>query len=202
MRGITRCHRQTAPSRRILDALMSRVIGIDLGTTNCCVAVVDGFRPAVLPNRSGYKTTPSVIAVTEDGRRLVGQLAMRQAITNPEHTVHASKRLLGRPYDSPQVKHAIEHSAFTIAPGPNGDARIELRGKLYSVPELAAVLLQEMRLVAEDRLGEPVERAVVTVPAYFNDNQRQAVRDAGRIAGLDVARILNEPTAAALAYGF
>ena len=181
---------------------MSRVIGIDLGTTNCCVAVVDGFRPVVLANRAGYKTTPSVIAITEDGRRLVGQLAVRQAVTNPRHTVHASKRLIGRTFDSPQVQQAIESCAFEIVEGPNHDARIKLRERVYSVPELAAILLQEMRLVGEERLGGPVDRAVVTVPAYFNDNQRQAVRDAGRIAGLDVVRILNEPTAAALAYGF
>ncbi|UJR83548.1 molecular chaperone DnaK [Sandaracinus amylolyticus] len=181
---------------------MPRVVGIDLGTTNCCVAAVDGFRPRALQNRAGYKTTPSVIAVTEDGRRLVGQLAARQAVMNPEHTVHAAKRLIGRPYDSPQVRHAIDHSAFRIVEGPNGDARIELRGRSYSVPELSAMLLHEMRIVAEERLGDVVDRAVVTVPAYFNDTQRQAVRDAGRIAGLEVVRILNEPTAAAIAYGF
>lgn len=181
---------------------MSRVVGIDLGTTNCCVAAVEGFRPVALTNRAGYKTTPSVIAITPDGRRLVGQLAVRQAVTNPEHTVHAAKRLIGRSFDSPQVQHAMERSAFRITPGPNGDARIELRGRSYSVAELSAMLLDEMRVIAEERLGSPVDKAVVTVPAYFNDNQRQAVRDAGRIAGLEVVRILNEPTAAAIAYGF
>ena len=181
---------------------MTHVIGIDLGTTNCCVAVVDGVRPVVLSNRAGYATTPSVIAVAEDGTRLVGQLAVRQAVTNPRHTVHASKRLIGRPFDAPQVQHAVQRSAFEIVEGPQGDVRIMLRGRAYSIPELSAMLLQEMRLVAEDRLGGPIERAVVTVPAYFNDNQRQAVRDAGKIAGLEIVRILNEPTAAALAYGF
>ncbi len=181
---------------------MTRVIGIDLGTTNCCVAVIDGFKPTVLANRAGYKTTPSVVAVTEDGKRLVGQLAVRQSVTNPEHTVYAAKRLIGRAWDSPQVRHAVEHCAFKLVEGPNNDVRVELRGNVLSIPEISAILLQEMRLLAEDRLGEQVEQAVVCVPAYFNDNQRQAVRDAGRIAGLDVIRILNEPTAAALAYGF
>jgi molecular chaperone DnaK len=181
---------------------MSRVIGIDLGTTNCCVAVVDGFKPTVLSNRAGYKTTPSVIAVAEDGKRIVGQLAVRQAVTNPEHTVFATKRLIGRTWESKEVQHAIAHSPFRLVQGPHNDVRVELRGKIMSIPEISAVLLQEMRLLAEDQLGESVEQAIVTVPAYFNDNQRQAVRDAGRIAGLDVLRILNEPTAAALAYGF
>jgi len=180
---------------------MSRVIGIDLGTTNCCVAVVIDGKPEVLANRSGYKTTPSVLAVTEDGRRLVGQLAVRQAVTNAEHTVYATKRLIGRGWDSKEVQDALQRCTYKIVEGPNQDARIELRGKVVSIPEISAMLLQEMRLIAEDHLGESVERAVVTVPAYFNDNQRQAVRDAGRIAGLDVLRILNEPTAAAIAYG-
>ncbi len=180
---------------------MSRVIGIDLGTTNCCVAVIDGGKATVLSNRAGYKTTPSVVAVTEDGRRLVGQLAVRQAVTNAEHTVYASKRLIGRAWDSKEVQHAVRHCTYKLVQGPNNDARILLRGKVVAIPEISAILLQEMRLIAEDQLGEPVERAIVTVPAYFNDNQRQAVRDAGRIAGLDVLRILNEPTAAAMAYG-
>jgi molecular chaperone DnaK len=180
---------------------MPRVIGIDLGTTNCCVAVVEGTRPAVLHNKAGYKTTPSVIAITEDGKRLVGQLAVRQQVTNPEHTVYAAKRLIGRAWDSPQVQHALKVCPYHLVEGPNNDVRIELRGKRFSVPEISAMLLQEMRSLAEDQLGESVEHAVVTVPAYFNDNQRQAVRDAGRIAGLDIIRILNEPTAAAIAYG-
>ncbi len=181
---------------------MSRVIGIDLGTTNCCVAIVEGFKPKVLPNKHGYNTTPSVLAVTEDGSRIVGQIATRQAITNPASTVHAAKRLMGRPWGSEEVEHARAHCAFPIVEGPNGDIRIVLGGREHSVPELSAMLLTEMRVTAEDYLGEQVERAVVTVPAYFTDAQRQAVRDAGRIAGLDVLRILNEPTAAALAYGF
>jgi molecular chaperone DnaK len=180
---------------------MSRVIGIDLGTTNCCVSVVLDGKPEVLANRTGYKTTPSVLAVTEDGRRLVGQLAVRQAVTNAEHTVYATKRLIGRSWDSKEVQDALSHCTYKLVEGPNQDVRIELRGKVVSIPEISAMLLQEMRLIAEDALGESVERAVVTVPAYFNDNQRQAVRDAGRIAGLDVLRILNEPTAAAIAYG-
>jgi molecular chaperone DnaK len=180
---------------------MSRVIGIDLGTTNCCVAVVDGAKVSVLANRAGYKTTPSVLAVTEDGRRLVGQLAVRQAVTNAENTVYATKRLIGRNWDSKEVQQALQHATYRLVQGPNNDVRIELRGKTIAIPEVSAMLLQEMRLIAEDQLGETVERAVVTVPAYFNDNQRQAVRDAGRIAGLDVVRILNEPTAAAIAYG-
>lgn len=180
---------------------MPRVIGIDLGTTNCCVAVVEGTRPTVLHNKAGYKTTPSVIGITEDGKRLVGQLAVRQQVTNPEHTVYAAKRLIGRTWDSPQVQHALKVCPYRLVEGPHNDVRIELRGKVYSVPEISAMLLQEMRALAEEQLGEPVEHAVVTVPAYFNDNQRQAVRDAGRIAGLDVLRILNEPTAAAIAYG-
>ncbi len=181
---------------------MSRIVGIDLGTTNCCVAVVDGGKPRVIPNKHGYATTPSVVAVTEGGQRIVGQIAVRQAVTNPEHTVAGAKRLMGRPFDSDEVRHAAAHSSFQIVPGSNEDVRIILHGKEHSVPELSAMFLQEMRVVAEDFTGDRVDRAVVTVPAYFNDNQRQAVRDAGQIAGLEVVRILNEPTAAALAFGF
>jgi molecular chaperone DnaK len=181
---------------------MSRIVGIDLGTTNCCVAVMDGFKPRVIPNKHGYGTTPSVLAVTEDGSRVVGQIAVRQAITNPENTVYGAKRLMGRQWGSEEVEHAIAHSSFRIVEGPRGDIRIVLQGEEHSVPELSAMFLQEMRVVAEEHVGEPVDRAVVTVPAYFSDNQRQAVRDAGRIAGLEVVRILNEPTAAAIAYGF
>jgi molecular chaperone DnaK len=180
---------------------MPRVLGIDLGTTNCCAAIVDGTRARVLYNKAGYKTTPSVVAITEDGKRLVGQLAVRQQVTNPQHTVYAAKRLIGRSWDSPQVQHAMKVCSYNIVQGPNSDVRIELRDRRYSIPEISAMLLQEMRILAEDQLQEPVEHAVVTVPAYFNDNQRQAVRDAGRIAGLEVLRILNEPTAAAIAYG-
>lgn len=181
---------------------MSKVIGIDLGTTNCCVAVVEDGTPNVIANKQGYKTTPSIIAVTDEGKRLVGQIAERQAITNPEHTVYAIKRLVGRVFDSPQVAAARETMPYEIVRGPNDDIRIVLRGEELSVPEISAMLLQEMRVVAEEYLQEEVERAVVTVPAYFGDSQRQSVRDAGLIAGLDVLRIINEPTAAALAYGF
>lgn len=181
---------------------MSRIVGIDLGTTNCCVAIVDGDKPRVIPNKHGYNTTPSVLAVQEDGARVVGQIAVRQAITNAQHTAYGIKRLIGRPFDSEEVQHASQHCSFKIAEGPQGDARIILQGREYSVAELSAMFLQEMRVVAEDFAGSQVDRAVVTVPAYFNDNQRQAVRDAGRVAGLEVVRILNEPTAAALAYGF
>lgn len=181
---------------------MERVIGIDLGTTNSCVAILEGDAPAVIPNRGGYKTTPSMVAVTEGGKRLVGHIAKRQAITNAENTVYAAKRLIGRKWDSPQVKNALMTSGYVIVEGPHDDVRIKLRDKTYSVPELSSMILQEMKIIAEDYLGEPVEKAVITVPAYFNDNQRQATKDAGAIAGLDVIRIINEPTSAALAYGF
>jgi molecular chaperone DnaK len=181
---------------------MERVIGIDLGTTNSCVAILEGDTPIVIPNRGGYKTTPSVVAVTEAGKRLVGHIAKRQAITNAENTVYAAKRLIGRKWNSPQVKNAIMTSSYTIVEGPHADVRIRLRDKTYSVPEISSIVLQEMKIVAEDYLGEPVKKAVVTVPAYFNDNQRQATKDAGAIAGLDVIRIINEPTAASLAYGY
>lgn len=181
---------------------MGKVIGIDLGTTNCCVAVVVDGEPRVIANKAGYKTTPSIIAITEDGKRVVGQIAVRQSITNPEHTVYATKRLMGRAYDSPQVSHALRTAPFGLVKGNDGGVRIVLREKQFSVPEISAILLQEMRVVAEEFLGEEVDQAVVTVPAYFNDAQRQAVRDAGLIAGLEVLRIINEPTAASLAYGF
>ncbi len=181
---------------------MERIIGIDLGTTNSCVAVVEGGTPDVIPNKGGYKTTPSVVAITESGRRLVGQMAKRQAITNARHTVYAAKRLIGRKWDSSEVRHCIETCPYEIVQGPHEDARIRLRGKEYSLPEISSIILQEMKLIAEEYLdGEP-EKAVVTVPAYFNDNQRKATKDAGRIAGLDIVRIINEPTTAALAYGF
>jgi molecular chaperone DnaK len=181
---------------------MERVIGIDLGTTNSCVAIIDEGVPTVIPNRGGYKTTPSMVAITEAGKRLVGHIAKRQAITNAENTVHAAKRLIGRKWTSPQVKNAVLTSSYHIVEGPHGDVRIQLRDKAYSIAETSAMILQEIKLFAEDYLGEPVTKAVVTVPAYFNDNQRQATKDAGEIAGLDVIRIINEPTAAALAYGF
>src|SRR5690606_21502286 len=181
---------------------MERVIGIDLGTTNSCVAVMEGDAPVVIPNRGGYKTTPSMVAVTEAGKRLVGHIAQRQAITNAENTVYAAKRLIGRKWSSPQVKNSVMTSAYTIVEGPHGDVRIKLRDKTYSVPEISSMVLQEMKIIAEEYLGEEVSKAVVTVPAYFNDGQRQATKDAGRVAGLEVIRIINEPTAAALTYGF
>ncbi|MCB9709069.1 MAG: molecular chaperone DnaK [Myxococcales bacterium] len=181
---------------------MERVIGIDLGTTNSCVAIVENGVPTVIQNRGGYKTTPSMVAITEAGKRLVGHIAKRQAVTNAENTVYAAKRLIGRTWDSPQVQNATSTCAYRIVEGPHNDARIELRNKVYSIPEMSAMILQEMRLIAEEYLGEEVRKAVVTVPAYFNDNQRQATKDAGTIAGLEVIRIVNEPTAAALAFGF
>ncbi len=181
---------------------MEKVIGIDLGTTNSCVAIVENGTPTVISNRGGYKTTPSMIAVTEAGKRLVGHIAKRQAITNAENTVSAAKRLIGRKWTSPQVKNTVATSSYRIVEGPHQDVRIALREKDYSVPEISAMVLQEMKVIAEDYLGQPVTKAVITVPAYFNDNQRQATKDAGEIAGLEVIRIINEPTAAALSYGF
>ena len=181
---------------------METVIGIDLGTTNSCVAVVEAGTPKVIPNKGGYKTTPSIVAVTESGRRLVGQMAKRQAITNAKHTVYASKRLIGRKWGSSAVRHCIETCPYEIVPGPHDDVRVRLRDKEYSLPEISSIILQEMKLVAEEYLDEEPQKAVVTVPAYFTDSQRQATKDAGKIAGLDIIRIINEPTAAALAYGF
>jgi molecular chaperone DnaK len=181
---------------------MEKVIGIDLGTFNSCVAVVEGGTPVVIANRGGYKVTPSMVAITEAGKRLVGHIAKRQAVTNAENTVYAAKRLIGRKFDTPQVKNAIATCPYRIVEGPHGDCRIQLRDKVYSVPEISAMVLQEMKMIAEDYLGHEIQKAVVTVPAYFNDGQRQATKDAGQIAGLDVIRIINEPTAGALAYGF
>ncbi|TVR03598.1 MAG: molecular chaperone DnaK [Deltaproteobacteria bacterium] len=180
---------------------MGHVIGIDLGTTNSCVAVVIDGQPRVIKNRAGYATTPSMVAISDSGRRLIGQMAKRQAITNARHTVHAAKRLIGRQWGAPAVVHAMETLPYELVRGPNDDVRVRLRDKVYSTPELSSMILQELRVVAEEYLGETVDEAVITVPAYFNDNQRQATRDAGRIAGLDVLRIINEPTAAALSYG-
>jgi len=180
---------------------MGKVIGIDLGTTNSCVAVMEGGEPVVIPNSEGSRTTPSMVGFTEGGEQLVGQIAKRQAITNPEATVFAVKRLIGRKFDSPEVKKSIAVSAFKVVAAENGDAWVELRGKKYSPSEISAMVLGKMKQTAEDYLGEQVTEAVVTVPAYFNDGQRQATKDAGRIAGLNVLRIINEPTAAALAYG-
>ncbi|MBI5212508.1 MAG: molecular chaperone DnaK [Nitrospirae bacterium] len=180
---------------------MGKTIGIDLGTTNSVVAVVIGGEPVVIPNQEGNRTTPSVVAFTEKGERLVGQIAKRQAITNPENTIFSIKRLMGRKYNSPQVDHAKKRLPYHMAEAPNGDAHVEARGKKYSPPEISAMILQKLKQAAEDYLGETVTEAVITVPAYFDDSQRQATKDAGQIAGLNVLRIINEPTAAALAYG-
>ncbi|NWF98102.1 MAG: molecular chaperone DnaK [Nitrospirae bacterium] len=180
---------------------MGKAVGIDLGTTNSVVAVVQGGDPIVIPNQEGSRTTPSVVAITEKGERLVGQIAKRQAITNPENTIFSIKRLMGRKYNSPEVEHAKKRLPYKIVQAPNGDAHVEIRGKVYSPPEISAMILQKLKQAAEDYLGEPVTEAVITVPAYFDDSQRQATKDAGRIAGLNVLRIINEPTAAALAYG-
>ncbi len=180
---------------------MGKVIGIDLGTTNSCVAVMEGGEPVVIPNSEGSRTTPSMVAFTEGGERLIGQIAKRQAVTNSENTVFAVKRLLGRKFESEEVKKAISLSSFHIAAANNGDAWIQARGKAHSPPEISAMILMKMKQTADDYLGEAVTDAVITVPAYFNDTQRQATKDAGRIAGLNVLRIINEPTAAALAYG-
>jgi len=180
---------------------MAKVIGIDLGTTNSCVAIMEGSDPNVLANAEGTRTTPSVAAFSDGGERLVGQIAKRQAITNPENTISAVKRLIGRRYDDPQVQKAMKVLPYKIVRSDNGDAWVEMRGKQYSPAEVSAFILQKMKQTAEDYLGEKVTEAVVTVPAYFNDSQRQATKDAGRIAGLNVLRIINEPTAASLAYG-
>jgi len=179
-----------------------KVIGIDLGTTNSCVGIVEDGTPSVIPNRGGYKTTPSMVAIAENGKRLVGHIAKRQAITNAENTVYAAKRLIGRKWGSAAVRSSLEIMPYRIVEGPHDDVRIMLRDQVFSVPEVSAYILQEMKLISEEYLGEEVQKAVITVPAYFNDGQRQATKDAGRIAGLDVIRIINEPTAAALAYGF
>ena len=180
---------------------MGKVIGIDLGTTNSCVAVMEGGEPVVIPNSEGSRTTPSMVGFTEAGERLVGQIAKRQAITNPEATVFAVKRLIGRKYDSEEVRKSIKGAAYRIVASDNGDAWVELRGKRYSPSEISAMILAKMKQTAEDYLGEPVSDAVITVPAYFNNAQREATKDAGKIVGLNVLRIINEPTAAALAYG-
>ena len=178
-----------------------KVIGIDLGTTNSCVAVIEGGEPIVMPNSEGGRTTPSVVAFTDSGERLVGQVAKRQAITNPENTLFAIKRLIGRKYSSPEVQGDLKILPYKIVEGKSADAAVRVRGKDYTPAEISAMILQKMRQTAEDHLGEEIKDAVVTVPAYFNDSQRQATKDAGRIAGLNVLRIINEPTAASLAYG-
>jgi molecular chaperone DnaK len=180
---------------------MAKVIGIDLGTTNSCVAVMEGGKPKVIENSEGARTTPSVVAFTKDGERLIGQPAKRQAVTNPDNTIFAVKRLIGRRFDDPMTKKDMELVPYKITKGSNGDAWVEAGGKDYSPSQISAFILQKMKETAEAYLGETVTQAVITVPAYFNDAQRQATKDAGQIAGLEVLRIINEPTAAALAYG-
>ena len=180
---------------------MGKVIGIDLGTTNSCVAVMEGKTPKVIENAEGMRTTPSIVAFTDDGERLVGQPAKRQAVTNPERTIFAVKRLIGRRYDDPMVEKDKKLVPYKIVRASNGDAWVEIEGKTYSPSQISAFILQKMKETAEAYLGQKVEQAVITVPAYFNDAQRQATKDAGKIAGLEVLRIINEPTAAALAYG-
>jgi molecular chaperone DnaK len=180
---------------------VGKIIGIDLGTTNSCVSFMEGQEPVVIPNSEGARTTPSVVAITEGGERLVGQIAKRQAITNPEHTIVSVKRLIGRKYETAEVERARAGVSYKVVRHENGDSWVEARGKPMSPQEISAIILSKMKQTAEDYLGEEVTEAVITVPAYFNDSQRQATKDAGRIAGLDVKRIINEPTAAALAYG-
>ncbi|MBN1627769.1 MAG: molecular chaperone DnaK [Deltaproteobacteria bacterium] len=180
---------------------MGKIIGIDLGTTNSCVAIMEGRDPVVIANQEGSRTTPSIVAFSDKGERLVGQIAKRQAVTNPDNTVFAVKRLIGRKFDSKEVQRDIGVLPYKIAKAPNGDAHVSIKGKEYSPAEISSMILQKMKKTAEDYLGEPVTEAVITVPAYFNDSQRQATKDAGRIAGLKVERIINEPTAASLAYG-
>jgi len=180
---------------------MGKIIGIDLGTTNSCVAVMEGGNPVVIPNQEGSRTTPSVVAFTESGERLVGQVAKRQAITNPEIRIFAIKRLIGRKFSSPEVQYDMKVLPYKITEAPNGDAQVTVRGRNYSPAEISAMILGKLKQAAEDYLGQKVTDAVITVPAYFNDSQRQATKDAGRVAGLNVLRIINEPTAAALAYG-
>ena len=180
---------------------MGKIIGIDLGTTNSCVAVMESGDSNVITNSEGKRTTPSVVAVTESGERLVGQIAKRQAVTNPKNTIFAVKRLIGRKGSSKEVEKAKEVIPYEITNADNGDAAVVLAGEKKSAQEISAFILQKMKQTAEDYLGEEVKQAVITVPAYFNDSQRQATKDAGRIAGLEVLRIINEPTAAALAYG-
>src|SRR5881397_1222339 len=180
---------------------MGKIIGIDLGTTNCCVAVLEGGTVQIVPNKEGGRTTPSVVGFTDKGERLVGQIAKRQAVTNAANTVYAVKRLIGRKFNSPEAERMRETAPFEIVDSQNGDARIRVQDRVYSPPELSGILLQRLKAAAEDFLGEAVSDAIITVPAYFDDTQRQATKDAGKIAGLQVERIINEPTAAALAYG-
>ncbi|GAB4406967.1 MAG: molecular chaperone DnaK [Anaerolineales bacterium] len=180
---------------------MGKIIGIDLGTTNSVVAVMEGGEPIVIPNAEGSRLTPSVVAIAKNGERLVGQLAKRQAVTNPENTIFSIKRFMGRKFNDPEVQRAMKVVPYKISAAPNGDVRVHMGGKEYSPPEISAMILQKLKTDAEAYLGEPVTQAVITVPAYFNDAQRQATKDAGTIAGLEVLRIINEPTASSLAYG-
>ena len=180
---------------------MSKIIGIDLGTTNSCVAIMEGTQAKVLENAEGARTTPSVVAFTDENEKLIGQPAKRQAVTNPENTIFAVKRLIGRNFDDPTVKKDVEAAPFKIINSEKGDAWIEAKGEKYSPSQISAFILQKMKETAEKYLGQAVTKAVITVPAYFNDAQRQATKDAGKIAGLEVLRIINEPTAASLAYG-
>src|SRR5512147_1920908 len=180
---------------------MAKIIGIDLGTTNSCVAILEGGQVKVIENSEGARTTPSIVAYQEDGEILVGASAKRQAVTNPKNTLYAVKRLIGRRFEEKEVQKDINMMPYKIVKAPNGDAWVEVRGKQIAPPQVSAEVLRKMKKTAEDYLGEPVTEAVITVPAYFNDSQRQATKDAGRIAGLEVKRIINEPTAAALAFG-
>src|SRR6202051_303348 len=180
---------------------MPRVIGIDLGNTNSCIAVMEGGEPVVIPNAEGARTTPSIVAINKNGERLVGEVAKRQAITNPENTVASIKRFMGRKFDDPEVDRDKRLMPYKVVRSSNGDAWVEVQGKQYSPPEISAMILQKLKTDAEAYLGERVTQAVITVPAYFNDSQRQATKDAGKIAGLEVLRIINEPTAASLSYG-
>src|SRR6202020_1867364 len=181
------------------STIMGKIIGIDLGTTNSVVAVMEGGQPTVISNQEGARTTPSVVGFTKTGERLVGQVAKRQSITNPENTVYSIKRFMGRRFD--EVGEEAKRVPYKVIKGPHDDARIEIMGKSYTPQEISAMILQKLKAAAEDFLGEKVTKAVITVPAYFNDSQRQATKQAGEIAGLEVLRIINEPTAAALAYG-
>src|SRR5436190_6120452 len=178
---------------------MAKTIGIDLGTTNSAMAVLEGGEPTVIENAEGGRTTPSVVAFTQGGERLVGTVAKRQAVTNPQNTVFSIKRFMGR--KEAEVKDEEQIVPYKVVSGPNGDARVEVQGKQFSPPEISAMILQKLKADAEAYLGETVDSAVITVPAYFNDDQRQATKDAGKVAGLDVKRIINEPTAASLAFG-
>ncbi len=181
---------------------MGKIIGIDLGTTNSVVAVMEGGEPTVIPSAEGSRLIPSVVAVNpKNNERLVGQVAKRQAVTNPENTIFSIKRFMGRKFNDPEVQRALKVVPYKVVPAPNGDCRVIMGGKEYSPQEISAMILQKIKADAEAYLGEPVTQAVITVPAYFNDAQRQATKDAGKIAGLEVLRIINEPTASSLAYG-